>query len=198
MWREMVRQNVSAEKAYKEGARDTEESLRLTRESNETALRAIEIANKQMVAISNAVRASVVFGGISNYDINTAKETVVVAGLVNTGLTPALHVRTAYGEATLTTSLPTDTEWEEIKRVVKSSASATTIGAGKSMELPIPLPPLNSIQKAALGKGLMVLYCVGRIDYRDIFEANRWVTFYVVLDPKWGRWVMGPTHNEQG
>jgi hypothetical protein len=183
--------NKKAEKAYEDSARDTAESLRLTRESNAAAI-------SQAQTIKRVLRAWLATGDVARIpDINALPDKVLVP-LLNTGHSPAQNVRIHIVMAFLNTlQFPSEPEFPPFVEEDGAVRSTTIIPSGESKTVVAEMPSLDDSQLHAITDRKGALFLYGRVEYADIFGDQHLTTFAMWNDVRSGRWISCARHNEQ-
>jgi hypothetical protein len=171
-WREMVRANDNTEQSNKENDKHTEESLRLTRESNEETRRAGELHLRAWLVCTMAEHA---VDAADDYAITV---TVTIRN-VGHGV-PATEIRSK----TVLWVAPTNEPPKEVPDAGHPrNPSLGVAGAGGGIALPVR--NAFAVHEAVdIQEGRSFLFAVGEVIYNDHFAKDRVTRFCVKYTPK--------------
>jgi hypothetical protein len=196
-WKEMVRANDNAEKSNEENDRNTAESLRLTRESNEATLSSMLIAKSQRDTLANALRAWVVLRTVQPWNHKTNKPSRIRVELQNTGFSPAIGVH-PHGTMSLAESVDyLDHEDSPPGEHTHEPLSVGFVGAGNLTKLEVTGLELTADQKKAVENGELLIYTHGFVDYMDAFGTQRRTSWAALYEPGKAYWTTASRHNSQ-
>ena len=199
-WLAMLSANKHAEKVYEKNERDGEDDRRLTRESNDATMRAVQASENQLAAIIKVTKANVTVINVPGFNIDTPPDLVTVV-MRNGGFSPAHNVQ-AWIRATCNNS----PEFSELLQTLPPKAydftpdkiaSLTTIGANQVFELRAGLGELSGEQWQRIRSGTLWLFVLGWVTYQDIFDGARVLTYSARYNPSDGGWIAGDAYNEQ-
>jgi hypothetical protein len=192
IWGQMVRANKHAERTYEENARETEESLKLTRDGQTDTRRAVAAAEKQLAAIISVARARIAVLAIDHLDISVDLDIpgkTIKVTIINRGYTPAIDVR--WGGRSAIAPKGERIRWSDFSEEddLTASTSVFIIGAGLESVVPIKLLDLTEEEKATIHNGEAELHLQGVVAYWDVFESKahsmEFTAIYSAPDEHW-------------
>ena len=195
-WREMVRSNENAEKVAAGNDRTTEETLALTRESNDATVRAVATAELQRRDFTDVLRAWMVLNFAGSWDFRANQPAAIVILFTNTGYSPALRT---LSHAQMRLSANDDLLEDACKgrHDQHDEISSIAIGSGHPLKFEVPSLALTEDERTAVGRGAKSVYLYGHIDYSDIFGTARSTTFALLYEADAGHWTAAAKHNNQ-
>jgi len=181
----MIESNRMSRQNSVDAARETRESLDLTRRQVLLSELALGVSRESLEATQ---RAWIVLRGLDKpLNLSTDRQ-VISFDLENVGRSPAMQVvsRNGWSVLPIEITLPHD-PLASVK--LSHIPYITVIGPGQTQRGELPPIQLQQQDIVGLQSGSKVFYAYAGVEYRDQFQISRLLRFCLFFDPKLGRWL---------